>query len=159
MLLKSYKRALSLEEIMQEQFTLPNALSAKQVKNIVNKQLKKNKLISKLNLQDWNIQFLFDACDNTHWAAQCEQDPAYKIARVTINPGLHETEEEVINSLVHELMHIVLAPVEGVHMIDLAGYDEDSPEFRRSHEQWRQACEQLVCSLTKSYTALLSAKD
>lgn len=154
-LFKSYtlsKRALSGQDANP-----PKSLTDIQVRKIVEKHLRSG-LLRKLGIDNWDISYTYTDCDEVYYAAQCGLDPAYKHAHITINPTSHENEEDVNNSLIHELMHIVASPVESVHMIDIVGYQEDSAEYKRTQEQWRQAIEQLVCNLTKIYLPLLGVK-
>lgn len=145
---KKSKQAFILEEEIAIPVN-PDALSLKAVEAHVKKRLKKDKLLSKLGLTDWKIGFDYGSCGNPAWAACCGQDPAYKLAHITIDPNHHENTDDLDESLIHELVHIVLSPVDAFVTIQMAGLNEESGEYHRLREHWRQANEQTVCAITK----------
>lgn len=149
------EKKITAEDLLKALEATPEGLGEKEVKRIVNDLVKKKKLVSKLGLTDWDILIDFGPCEQPQWAAQCAQDPAYKIAHIRIDPALHDKEQDVKESLLHELMHVIVSPVESFFMVQLAGLDDESPEAGRQMEHWRQSNEQLVCKLTKLYTPLL----
>jgi hypothetical protein len=72
-------------------------------------------LIEAMGLKDWKIRV--DQCptapsagDSSGTAGACSTNVDYKFATIAINPELMETSQDLVETLVHELIHIVLSP-------------------------------------------------
>jgi len=110
-----------------------------------------------LRLHDWYTTIEYGPCSNPNWGASCDRAGGdYKRATITINPELHDTEEEVLSSLTHELLHLVLAPLDvyrdiitslvpGMH--ELGG-----PVAVAEQRAWTHALEAVVTLLERGVT-------
>lgn len=59
-------------------------------------------------LNTWKINVEYDRLDGDH-AAECGLDNAdYNLATITMDPAKFSSEKQVVQSLVHELLHITL---------------------------------------------------
>ena len=66
--------------------------------------------MEKLGIPHWHIEVTYGPCAEPHWQAMCERQVNYNQAHIIIDPKHAHSEEGVIKSLVHELLHVVLAP-------------------------------------------------
>lgn len=100
------------------------------------------KLVKLLWLGHWAIDFVFDPC--TDCDAYCERNHRYRTATVAIDPAKHKDEGAVIDSLEHELLHLVLAPFDDYRCFSLPSYVEGSAEAKREESAWELAVEQCL---------------
>ena len=66
--------------------------------------------MEKLGIPHWSIEVTYGPCADRNWQASCDRQVAYNQAHIIIDPKHAVDEEGVIRSLVHELLHVVLAP-------------------------------------------------
>jgi len=72
------------------------------------------RLMQAVGVPHWTITVNYGPCDSSPTAAG-EVDltaASYWRAAITINPYQHSEEKDVIDTLVHELLHVVIAPME-----------------------------------------------
>lgn len=83
-------------------------MDASRVQEIVERHLVP--LRSQLALNTWRITFTYGPTDPAGNTGTCTRKAEYLNAHIVIDPHEHETDEEVFDTLVHELLHIVLSP-------------------------------------------------
>lgn len=66
--------------------------------------------MQKLGCPHWSVTVVYSACSDPTWSASCYREAAYEVATITLDPQHHFTREDVERSLIHELLHIKLAP-------------------------------------------------
>lgn len=113
-----------------------------------------NRIRDALRLHDWYITIDYGPCANPNWGASCDRSGGdYKRANIIINPEKHETEEEVLSSLTHELLHIALAPLDVyrdiVTSLVPAMHTLGSPEATAEQRAWTHALEATVTLLER----------
>lgn len=86
-------------------------MDASEVKRIVEAHL--SDLVTVMWLGDWRITVEYGPTSSERWAASCDRQAAdYNMATITIDPHKHYSEEDVVRTLVHELLHVALAPLD-----------------------------------------------
>ena len=101
-----------------------------------------------LNLHDWFIGINYGPTDNPNWAASCDRSGGdYQRASIVIDPHMHDTPEDVLKTLVHELLHLALAPLD-VYRDAISSF---APSEADGMEQrvWTHAIEQAVTRLER----------
>lgn len=75
----------------------------------------------------------------------------YEKATIQIDPAHadHADEAGVLNSLRHELFHIIVAPFDAWEWQIDADYKRDTPEHRRARDIFIHACERTVLNLER----------
>lgn len=116
-------------------------------------------LRNRMGLADWNLRVQFGPCSRPGWVASCENQPDYNRSTITIDPAVHDDEAEVLDSLVHELCHAVLAPFDVYReaMLQLVPDFNSSPEGKQEDRYWTYFVEQAVANLERMYRGLSSA--
>lgn len=122
-----------------------------------------------LGLSDWFILIVYGKCDNINSYMQVQRMTDYKRAKITIPPWLigegdipakillkpHEVDENFWEqSLVHELLHIVVVPMSVIIKDDLDGYFHrdvyDQVEKAFDHAEER-VVDDLAVALCKAF--------
>jgi hypothetical protein len=85
-------------------------MDAKAVRKIVDKY--ELEIATLLGVQDWTRSYEYGVCSNPEWVASCDRKIDYKLADICINPDKMHSPEDVMSALVHELGHIMLAPMD-----------------------------------------------
>lgn len=102
---------------------------------------KKNKLLKKyidiFNLQEWNI-ILEDCCNQQNYG-EAEYLLFSKNAVIKINNDL--TDEEYDKTLIHEVLHLCLAPIEDYFL----------QKCPKSHDDIKQKIEHIVIKLESAW--------
>lgn len=63
-----------------------------------------------LGVPHWKVTVDYGRCERETWIVQCSRNGDYWKAYITIDPAKHEDEEELLDSLRHELLHVLIAP-------------------------------------------------
>lgn len=103
-------------------------------------------MVEALGIPHWRIKVYYRPCDNPNWEAQCERQPDYLRAWLTIDPEHMQDDAHVIRCLRHELLHITLAPFD--LFLDCAGNPDGTIDFREQRV-WNHAVESTVTNLEK----------
>lgn len=103
---------------------------------------------AQFNLQQWRIQINYEPLEE-YCVAQCFMATAYQRATIKIDPEQHETEDEVVDSLRHELLHIVLAPYNIYRSMVTPNIEKDSAMDTVEEEAWTVAIESAVLNLER----------
>lgn len=81
--------------------------------------------------------------------ATCTRKMEYMIATITIDPNMAHDEEDVLRSLRHELLHLVLAPFDLYMQTMFQAVTGDAALERIESKQWDHAVESAVVSLER----------
>jgi hypothetical protein len=76
-------------------------------KRIVEKHF--SKIVAELHLTDWSISVDYLKLENKESAAYCHADIDYKKALLELDPERHTSDQDVVDTLYHELAHVILA--------------------------------------------------
>lgn len=97
-----------------------------------------------MGLHRWKIRFDYGSLED---AAECERDLSYYRATIRFDPARAIDEADVLDSLRHELTHLLLAPFDQYRITMAALIRDDSPESRMEDAAWHYACEHAVISV------------
>jgi len=119
------------------------------VQKIIRREL--NRYRKLLSLQDWTITIKYnwigDEDDAT--CGDCEANPNYKTAAITINPDMAANEKELIHTLRHEMFHILHASFETYrNTVEKLITDK---EFKAVEEVFDRCREDLVMCLESMF--------
>jgi len=64
-----------------------------------------------LSLNDWYVDFKLESMDGSY-VAECVADPNYTRARLTFDHDAYKNEADLLESLLHEYLHVMLARFE-----------------------------------------------
>lgn len=102
----------------------------------------------------WKVEIEYGRCDNPEWGAQCYRKVEYWHAIITLDPERHDTEQDVLDSLRHEMTHLLLAPFDLYRDLMTQHISVDSPEGRQEGVAWTFAVEQTVRAISASLPTL-----
>lgn len=116
-------------------------------------------MMNLLGVQAWDVTVLYvPPPQDPRWMAACSRNPPYQRATIWIDPERHDTEEEVLNSLRHELIHVVLNPFDTYRGIMTCDIDKGSTIDRIEDEAWTMAVENAVLAIERIFDWGLKAK-
>lgn len=127
------------------------------VKAIVDREIEGLK--SLLGIEGWKIRVGYHAEDSDgdgHLRrGECTRMVDYGAAYITINPEAFEAESEVVETLRHELFHVVLAPFD-LYWSAVERMDSDDRGDVRAvlSRVWDHSCERAVANLDKMFSRL-----
>lgn len=89
--------------------------------------------------------------DDGDWCVrgQCESLFAYESAVVTLNPGAFDAEDEVLKTLAHEYLHIVLSPLDLYRDAADRALDDADPAKPVLGVVWSRSIEMAVSNLER----------
>lgn len=94
---------------------------------------------------DVRLDLVYGPCSDPDWSAECERNAPYNRATITIDPARHEDEGEVLDSLRHEVLHLVLTEFDVYANIVQSNIDEgDGPAQAVEERAWTLACERTI---------------
>lgn len=118
-----------------------------EVKRIVEANI--DEMMRTLGVQHWSIAVSYEQPENPDWAASCERHLDYHKAIIKIAPDKADSEAGVLNSLRHELLHVVLAPFD-LYREAMFQLISDRPEADRlDSRMFRFTIEQMVLNLER----------
>ena len=120
-----------------------------EVKAIVDRNIKP--MMALLGVQHWKINVLYEPCTNPNWVASCARNIAYQKATITIDPSRADSEEDVIDSLRHELIHVLLAPFDAYRGIMTSHLTQGDTLDRIEDEAWEVAIENTVLAVERIF--------
>ena len=115
-----------------------------EVRRICNRWIKRVR--NSLFLNDWRVDLRYERCDKEHSIGECVIDFSYKTVAIRIDPDGHKTEEGVLDTLRHELLHVQHAEVDLLRdlAMKLIPTEEGRDAYNLMHHT---ACERLVGQL------------
>lgn len=128
-------------------------MDASEVKRIVETHV--DILKEALALFHWRITISYDP-ERDGWKASCDRNGGdYLRAAINIDPAKHGDEDDVVESLKHELIHLLLTPFDVYRNVLTAGVDEDSVEGQRELALWAHVVEQATVNIERGLGRLL----
>lgn len=81
--------------------------------------------------------------------AEVELNPTYEFATILFDADKFKTDDELLDSLHHELCHVVLAPIEAYFKFAAPHFAEGTPLAASERSVRIHAEEQIVCNLER----------
>jgi hypothetical protein len=109
-------------------------------------------MMRQLGVQAWRVSVLYEpAGDNPNWVASCATNLPYQRATIRINPHMAESEEDVLDSLRHELIHVLLAPLDAYRDLVTSNIESGSSMDAAESRAWTQAIETCVLAVERIF--------
>jgi hypothetical protein len=105
-------------------------------------------LMVELGIEDWAVSFKSKRLPKGY-QAMCSPMAEYRSASIEYDPRQIDSADEFARVILHELCHVVLAPMCYVDQMMTASAGEDSIRGEMLAESFRQAIEQTVASVMK----------
>jgi len=99
--------------------------------------------------QDWAITWLAEPANIPDSCASCSPNLPYNTATIRIDPAHHENEDDVIDSMFHELCHLLLTPFDVYREAATQHIDNGTVAERQDNYLFNHAREQAVLSLER----------
>lgn len=80
-----------------------------EVKAVVDRHIKQLLWDFGINMWTVTLKYVEELADET-FSMQVQVVPDYHQATISIRPDMHDTDDEVLRNLEHELLHVVLSP-------------------------------------------------
>lgn len=122
-------------------------------------------LMERLGIPHWRLVITYGPVTNRRIAAghrglaECIRNAPYDRATIVIDPEEHDDEAEVIKSLRHELMHVVLAPFDLYREFVSSYIDANSTQDHQEDTIFEHCIEQTVINLERMYLGLADLPD
>lgn len=107
------------------------------------------RLMWRLQVQAWKVDITYGRPGGGRWVASCERAAPYLRATIELDPDAHADEAAVVESLRHELLHLLLAPFDQYRDLVTCALAPDSPMDEAERGAWRYAVEQTVGNLER----------
>jgi hypothetical protein len=106
-----------------------------------------------LGVQAWRIAVRYEAESEDHpdWVASCDRHTSYQRATIRIDPARHDTAAEVLDSLRHELIHVVLSPFDAYRALATANIKAGSAMDAAEDRAWEAAIELSVLAVERIF--------
>lgn len=117
------------------------------VKAIVDANLRR--LRWETQTQEWTVDMEYTRCPGEGATAYVERDLPYRRATIWIDPEKVRDEASVLNSLRHELLHLVLAPFDTYMLTAQRLLADDATALRVLDGLWVLAVETTVGNLER----------
>jgi hydroxymethylpyrimidine/phosphomethylpyrimidine kinase len=108
-------------------------------------------MMRQLGVQAWKVSVLYEPTGNPNWVASCTRQLPYQSAVIRIDPHMAESEEDVLDSLRHELIHVLLAPLDAYRDVVTSNIEADSPMDAAEDRAWTQAIETCVLAVERIF--------
>ena len=125
------------------------------VKAIVDREIEP--MMARLGVPHWRVSVDYGPCSNPNWKASCGRTPDYNQATITIDASLADNEQDVIDSLEHELFHVLLAPFGLYRDLVTQHVAEGSAEEKQEARLFCFTIEQMVINLKRMRIGLAPA--
>nr|WP_290224128.1 hypothetical protein [Trichocoleus desertorum] len=110
------------------------------------------KMMRQLGVQAWRVSVLYEpAGNNPNWVASCLTNLPYQRATIRIDPQMAESEEDVLDSLRHELIHVLLAPLDAYRDLVTSNIEADSSMDAAESRAWTMAIETCVLAVERIF--------
>ncbi|MBD2119351.1 hypothetical protein [Trichocoleus sp. FACHB-262] len=109
------------------------------------------KMMRQLGVQAWKVAVLYEPTGNPNWVASCTRQLPYQSAVIRIDPHMAESEADVLNSLRHELIHVLLAPLDAYRDVVISNIEADSPMDAAEDRAWTMAIETCVLAVERIF--------
>lgn len=122
-------------------------MTVEEVRVIVEKNL--DPMLEALGMGFWRVQVDFHKCENDNWIASCTRNGDYVQAYIVIDPDRHFSEKEVLESLRHEVLHLVLEPFDLYRELVTQRLKDGGEKARIEARAFTRALEQSIVNLEK----------
>lgn len=102
-----------------------------------------------LGPQDWEITWLAEAAVTANSKASCSWNVHYSTATIRIDPACHDNEDEIVDSMFHELCHVLLSPFALYREVTTQHIASGSTAERRDNCLFDYAQEQAVLRMER----------
>ena len=102
-----------------------------------------------LGPQDWHITWLAEPAVTPDSQASCSWNVHYNTATIRIDPACHDDEDAIVDSMFHELCHLLLAPYELYREVATQHIDNGSIAERQDKCLFGYAREQAVLNMER----------
>ncbi len=120
-----------------------------EVKAVVDREIEA--MAKALGVAHWSLTVSYGPCSRKEWSAECVRQAEYNVAKIIIDPEKQGDEDDVLDSLLHELAHVVLAPFDTYRSVMTAADVPGSPADKRERNLWAFAVEQGVICVMRAY--------
>jgi hypothetical protein len=124
-------------------------VDASEVKRIVEANMRP--MSEALGVHHWFFNIDYHSTGNENWKASCSRNIDYHHAHIIIDPAHCHSEKDVLESLRHEMLHVILAPFDLYRDLVTQHIQEDSVEARQERRAFNYAVEQMVLRLEKMF--------
>lgn len=114
-------------------------------------------LLEFLGVSHWRVTIKAGVCQDPDTTADCTRNIPYDIARIVINPEMIHDEPFFIDTLFHEITHIVLSPFDVYRHHWTASLEPKSVEDKQEDFVWAYSVEQAVINLERLWRRHLKA--
>jgi len=97
----------------------------------------------------WTITARAEPNSDSNLAGSCERELDYEWAVIRMNPELFETDTKALDTLFHELAHVILAPFDLYREAQTQHIAKGTPEERQDSRIFNHAVEQCVMNLER----------
>ena len=101
--------------------------------------------------QDWTLEFVYGKCSESEWKGEIVRELPYRKAVITIDPDKHESVGDVLNTVRHELCHVMLAPFDLYMHSARRALADDASALRMLDGVWVNAVETVVGNLERMF--------
>lgn len=102
-----------------------------------------------LSINHWNIRCYAEACELVGASAECIRNVDYEFATIRVDPEKFDTEEEFLDSLFHEMCHIILSPIDLYREAATQHIEAGSVPQKQDERLWHFAIENTVINLER----------
>lgn len=103
-----------------------------------------------LGLEPWRVNFSSGATAQPHWVADSTINSPYQRAGLRFENRKHNTREEVIDSVRHELVHVVLAEMTHYREVVRATLRDNTSEDAMERRVWTFALERTTYNVERA---------
>ncbi len=102
-----------------------------------------------LGVATWKIRVDFVDHSDKNLCGTCDRQLPYQFAVITIDPAVHSSQRDVLDTLRHELLHVVLAPFDSYRALAIANIKSDSPMDKVEDKAWELSVESAVLAIER----------
>lgn len=114
-------------------------------------------LVEFVGVGHWRLKFVVGACDDRGNTAECQRNTPYDIATITVDHDKFEDESFLLDTLFHELTHLLLAPMDVYRQNYCQAVEPNSVEDKREDMLWCYSIEQTVVNFERLWRRHLKA--
>lgn len=117
-------------------------------------------LLTRLGLAHWRVEVAYDLradCESFAVLGRCTRIGEYNGARIELDADALATEADVLRTLRHELLHVVLAPLDLYRATLAPLFDETSSTM--AEVIWSYCIEKTVVNLERMVAGLTAAEQ
>jgi|GEM_PF-3436176 len=117
------------------------------------------KLTKLLGVQFWIITVTYEPISDPKINSTCDRQYPQQKAVINIDPGKHRTEADILHSLRHELIHILLSPLDVYRNLAAANFEPNTPMAKVEATSWEISLELSVLAVERIFDWGIAAQD